>query len=151
MATVVTVNEQRPAAESDNAESMPGGWLFKEEPSHYSFADLMKDGSTLWEGVANPVARKHLRATKAGDRVLYYHTGRERAIVGEMRVLEKPSAEDATVVKVAPVRAWPKPVTLEQIKADPCFAGWELVRLPRLSVMPVSAEHWKLLEKMAFD
>jgi predicted RNA-binding protein with PUA-like domain len=151
MATVVTVNKQHPAAESDDAESTPAGWLFKEEPSHYSFADLMKDGSTLWEGVANPVARKHLRATKAGDRVLYYHTGRERAIVGEMRALDKPSAEDATVVKVAPVRPWPKPVTLEQIKADRRFAEWELVRISRLSVMPVSAEHWRLLEDMAFN
>lgn len=151
MATVLTVNKKRPGAEPKPAAESSGGWLFKEEPSHYSFADLEKDGETTWEGVANPVARKHLRETKVGDRVLYYHTGKERAIVGEMRIIEKPSPADPAVVKVIPVRPWPKPVTLEMIKADRRFAGWELVRIPRLSVMPVSAEHWKLLEDMALQ
>jgi predicted RNA-binding protein with PUA-like domain len=148
MATVLTVKTKQNVTPATATAASTGGWLFKEEPSHYSYADLEKDGQTLWEGVANPVARKHLRETRVGDRVLYYHTGRERAIVGEMRVVEKP--EDATVLKVAPVRSWPKAVTLEQIKADPRFAGWELVRLPRLSVMPVSAKQWKWLEDMAF-
>jgi predicted RNA-binding protein with PUA-like domain len=138
-------------------ESSPAGgrWLFKEEPDHYSFADLEKDGETVWIGVANPVARRNLRQIRENDRVLYYHTGKEKAIVGEMRVIEGPAAEQgsddpkAVVVKVKPVRPWP-PVTLARIKAEPRFAGWELVRLPRLSVMPVSEEHWKMLEKMAF-
>jgi len=133
-----------------------GGWLFKEEPDHYSFADLEKDGETLWDGVSNALARRHLREVRPGDRVLYYHTGDERAIVGEMRVVtgatSEPAAADpkAVVVKVKAVRAWPRPVTLERIKADARFAGWELVRLPRLSVMPVSQKHWDLLEKMGF-
>ena len=142
--------ERPPAAGADR----PAGWLFKEEPEHYSFADLEKEGETLWDGVTNALARKHLRATAAGDRVLYYHTGQERAIVGEMRVVEAarpdPASEDpkAVVVKVAAVRAWPKPVTLERIKADKRFAGWELVRIPRLSVMPVSADQWRWIEEL---
>lgn len=132
-----------------------GRWLFKEEPNHYSYSDLERDGSTLWSGVANPVARKHLRNVKPGDRVLYYHTGDERAIVGEMRVVEGPMPDPAdddpksVVVKVEAARRWPKPVTLQQIKEDPAFAGWDLVRISRLSVMAVSPEHWKRLEKMS--
>jgi predicted RNA-binding protein with PUA-like domain len=133
----------------------PGGWLFKEEPSTYSYAQLAKDGSTLWAGVANPLARKHLRQVKVGDRVLYYHTGKERAIVGEMRVTEGPTADPqqsdpkAVVVRVEAVRSWPQPVTLDRIKADSRFASWELVRMPRLSVMPVSPEQWRWLEELA--
>jgi predicted RNA-binding protein with PUA-like domain len=132
-----------------------GGWLFKEEPNHYSYKDLEKDGSAVWDGVANPVARKNLRNVRVGDRVLYYHTGEERAIVGEMLVLEGPGPDPASddpksvVVKVQAVRAWPNPVTLQQIKQDAAFAGWDLLRMSRLSVLAVSADQWKRLEKMA--
>ena len=77
------------------ASPAPGGWLFKEEPTHYSYAQLEKDGSTLWSGVANPLALKHLRQVRVGDRVLYYHTGKELAIVGEMRVTEAAQADPA--------------------------------------------------------
>src|SRR5206468_3781920 len=73
--------------------SIPGGWLFKEEPSTYSYAMLEKDGVTLWTGIKNALARQYLRQVRAGDRVLYYHTGTERAIVGEMRVMEN-AADD---------------------------------------------------------
>jgi predicted RNA-binding protein with PUA-like domain len=131
-----------------------GGWLFKEEPSCYNYADLEKDGSTVWAGVKNALARQHLRKLQVGDRVLYYHTGKERAIVGEMRVASDPTvdpkSEDAksVVVKVEPVKRWEPPVTLEQIKADPLFADWELVRISRLSVMPVSPEQWERLEEI---
>ena len=131
-----------------------GRWLFKEEPSCYNYADLEKDGSTLWAGVRNALARQHLRNIQVGDRVLYYHTGRERAIVGEMRVTAAPTNDPpsddpkAVVVEVAPVKRWAVPVTLEQIKQDPLFADWELVRISRLSVMPVSAERWKRLEEL---
>lgn len=131
-----------------------GGWLFKEEPSCYNYADLEKDGSTLWTGVKNALARQYLRKLRKGDRVLYYHTGSERAIVGEMRVVANPTAEptaddsNAVAVKVMPVRRWQPPVTLAQIKADPVFADWELVRISRLSVMPVSAEQWQRLEEL---
>ena len=131
-----------------------GGWLFKEEPSCYNYADLERDGSTVWAGVKNALARQHLRKIQAGDRVLYYHTGKERAIVGEMRVVADatadPKSDDpkAVVVKVAPIRRWEPPVTLEQIKADSLFAGWELLRISRLSVMPVSPEQWRRLEEL---
>jgi predicted RNA-binding protein with PUA-like domain len=133
----------------------PGGWLFKEEPNHYSYSDLERDGLTLWSGVTNSLARKNLRNVKPGDRVLYYHTGEERAIVGEMRVIDGPMPDPAgddpksVVVKVEAVRRWPKPVTLQEIKDDPAFAGWDLLRISRLSVLAVSAEQWKRLEKMS--
>jgi predicted RNA-binding protein with PUA-like domain len=132
-----------------------GGWLFKEEPDHYSFADLVRDGQTVWSGVANSLARQYLRKIRKGDRVLYYHTGKERAIVGEMRVVEGPSPDPesddpkAVVVTVKAVKPWPKPVTLERIKQEPALASWELVRISRLSIMPVTAEQWARLEEMA--
>ena len=131
-----------------------GGWLFKEEPSCYSYAALEKDGSAIWAGVKNALARQHLRNVQVGDRVLYYHTGTERAIVGEMRVVAGATADSnsddsrAVVVKVEPVKRWDPPVTLAQIKEDPLFADWELVRISRLSVMPVSAERWDRLEEI---
>jgi predicted RNA-binding protein with PUA-like domain len=140
---------------ADQPATRPAAWLFKEEPDHYSFADLEKDGETMWSGVKNPVARRYLGQVQAGDRVLYYHTGQERAIVGEMRAVAAsqpdPAGADpkAVSVKVQAVRRWPKPVTLAQIKADSRFADWELVRLPRLSVMPVSAEQLRWLESIA--
>jgi predicted RNA-binding protein with PUA-like domain len=130
------------------------GWLFKEEPSCYSYDQLEKDGSTWWTGVTNALARKHLRSVQAGDRVLFYHTGKERRIVGEMRVVDGPAQEPknddpkSVSVKVEPVRRWEHPVTLEQIKKDKAFADWELVRISRLSVMPVSAEQWQRLEEL---
>ena len=133
----------------------PGRWLFKEEPNHYNYNDLEKDGSTVWSGVKNALARQHLRKIKAGDRVLYYHTGTERAIVGEMRVVADattdPESDDpkSVVVKVEPAKRWAAPVTLEQIKKDPIFAKWELLRISRLSVMPVSEAQWQRLEKMS--
>lgn len=134
----------------------PGGWLFKEEPDHYSYADLERDGIAWWDGVTNNLARKHLRIVAVGDRVLYYHTGKERAIVGEMKVVAGPTADPdsddpkAVIVQVAPVRRWPQPVTLESIKKNPLFKDWELVRMSRLSIMPVTAEYWKRLEQLAF-
>src|SRR5947208_3161415 len=97
-------------------------WLFKEEPDHYSFAALVREGRTLWDGVTNNLARKHLRAVRRGDRVFFYHTGKERAVVGEMRAVADarpdPSGDDpkAVVVEVKPVRALARPVSLERIK-----------------------------------
>ena len=115
---------------------------------------LEKDGSTLWAGVKNALARKHLWSIRLGDRVLYYHTGKERAIVGEMRVAADPTHDPksddpkAVMVKVEPVRRWNPPVTLAQIKADGAFKDWELLRISRLSVMPVSLEQWQRLEEI---
>lgn len=130
----------------------PGGWLFKEEPSCYSYTQLEKDGSTVWAGVKNALARQNLRKIQVGDRVLYYHTGNEKAIVGEMQVVTAPAADPksddpkSVVVTVKPICRWEPPVTLAQIKADPAFAEWELLRISRLSVMPVSAKLWRRLE-----
>ena len=133
-----------------NTQDSPiAGWLFKEEPNHYSFKDLERDGETLWDGVDNNLARKNLRLVKVGDAVLYYHTGKERAIVGEMQVvagpMPDPASDDpkAVVVKVKAGPRWDRPVTLEQIKKDPQLADWDLVRLGRLSVMPVTADQWR--------
>jgi predicted RNA-binding protein with PUA-like domain len=131
------------------------GWLFKEEPTHYSFAQLERDGRTVWDGVTNPLARQHLRQVRRGDRVFFYHTGKEKAIVGEMRVLSdpQPDADDpkAVLVEVKAVRPLPHPVTLKRIKGDPLLAGWDLVRLPRLSVMPVTDEQWQRVEELGDD
>ena len=126
-------------------------WLFKQEPDCYSFGDLQRDGITIWDGVTNNLALKHLRNVAIGDRILFYHTGKEKAVVGEMTVIEGPMPDpQATdpkwvVVKVKPVKKWPRPVTLGEIKKDPQLQDWDLVKNSRLSVMPVSAEQWKRL------
>lgn len=126
-------------------------WLFKEEPSHYSFADLERDGSAVWDGVANALALQHLRKVRAGDQVFYYHTGKEKAVVGVMEVtaVTAPASgkEGETVVTVRPVRRLQHPVPLSRLKADKTLATWELVRLPRLSVMPVTDAQWRRVEE----
>ena len=130
-------------------------WLFKSEPDCYSFADLERDGRTLWDGVTNALARKHLRQVQPGDRVLYYHTGGEKAIVGVMEAVSGPQpdpADDdpkAVVVEVRPLKRFTAPVPLARVKEDPLLADWELVRLPRLSVMPVSEEQWRRVEELS--
>lgn len=129
-------------------------WLFKEEPETYSFADLQRDGSTTWSGVTNALAQKHLRSIKKGDRVLFYATGKVKAVVGIMQVTADPQPDTtddrgkAVAVTVKPVRALAKPVTLAAIKDDSAFAQWELVRIARLSVMPVPDELWAKIEEM---
>ena len=130
-------------------------WLFKEEPSHYSFDDFVKDKSTTWSGVRNPVAQRHLHAVKKGDRIFYYHTGDEKAIIGIAKAAGNayPDPDDASgkfaVVDVTPVRKLNRPVTLKEIKADPAFKTFPLVRISRLSVMPVSDAEWARIEKMS--
>ena len=130
-------------------------WLFKEEPSHYSFDALVKDKRTAWSGVKNPLAQKHLHAVKRGDQIFYYHTGDEKAVVGIAKALGDayPDPNDKSgklaVVDVAPVRPLERPVTLAEIKADPAFASFALVRISRLSVMPVSSDEWRRIERMA--
>jgi predicted RNA-binding protein with PUA-like domain len=130
-------------------------WLFKEEPDHYNFSDLEKDGKAVWDGVENALARLHLAKVRKGDRIWYYHTGKEKAIVGEMKALDdafvKPASQDpkAFVVTVEPTRRLKKPVTLKQIKGDKTLAQWELVRLSRLSVMPVTLQQWQRVEAMS--
>jgi predicted RNA-binding protein with PUA-like domain len=130
-------------------------WLFKEEPSSYSFDAFKKDGRTVWAGVRNPLAQKHLRSVKKGDRVFYYHTGSEKAVVGVAKATSDayPDPNDKTgkaaVVDIAPERALDRPVTLAEIKASKAFASFALTRLPRLSVMPVSDAEWREIERLA--
>jgi predicted RNA-binding protein with PUA-like domain len=130
-------------------------WLFKEEPSHYGFDALVKDKRAVWSGVKNPVAQKHLHAVKHGDSISYYHTGNEKSVVGVAVALGDAyqDPEDKTgrsaVVDVGPVRKLKRPVTLAEIKADARFKTFPLVRISRLSVMPVSDAEWKRIEKMA--
>jgi predicted RNA-binding protein with PUA-like domain len=132
-------------------------WLFKEEPEHYSFADLERDGTTRWDGVTNNLARQNLRKVRSGDRIFYYHTGKEKAIVGEMRAASGPQPDPddghpkAVVVDVTAVRRLNHPVPLQRIKADAELTAWELVRLPRLSVMPVTAAQWKRVQQLSRD
>ena len=132
-------------------------WLFKQEPSCYSLADLERDGVTTWDGVANALARKNLRETKAGDRVLFYHTGKEKAVVGEMKIVGEPTTDPnsddpkSVVVTVKWVRRLDHPVSLAEIKADQLLGKWDLVRLPRLSVVPVSAAQWKRVAELSAE
>jgi predicted RNA-binding protein with PUA-like domain len=130
-------------------------WLFKEEPSNYSFDELMKDKSTTWTGVKNPVAQKSLHAVKKGDRIFFYHTGKEKSVVGIAKALgdayDDPNDKTGklAVVDVGPVRKLARPVTLAEIKADPSFRTFPLVRISRLSVMPVSDDEWRRIEAKA--
>ena len=130
-------------------------WLFKEEPTHYGYDALVRDGKTSWSGVRNPVAQKHLRSVKKGDRIFYYHTGNEKAVVAIAKAASDayPDPADKTgklhAVDVVPAGKLKRPVTLAEIKADQAFAGFELVRIPRLSVMPVAEKLWARIEALA--
>ncbi|HSG01784.1 MAG TPA: EVE domain-containing protein [Vicinamibacterales bacterium] len=129
-------------------------FLVKEEPESYSFDQFTKDGRTTWEGVRNPVAQKNLRSIKKGDFVFYYHTGKEKSVVGIARAAgdaypdPKDKAGKAHVVDLVPVKTIREPVTLAAIKADPRFADFALTRIPRLSVMPVTDRQWSWILKM---
>ena len=130
-------------------------WLFKEEPTHYSYDDLVRDGKTSWTGVKNPLAQKHLRAVKKGDRIFYYHTGDEKSVVaiakaaGDAYADPKDRSGKLFAVDVVPVKKLARPVTLAEIKAKASFEDFPLVRISRLSVMPVSDREWSEIEKMA--
>jgi len=124
-------------------------WLLKTEPSTYAYDDLERDRKGVWDGVANPVALKHLRAMAVGDECFVYHTGDQKQIVGIARVTRaaypdpKQSDPRLVVVDLVPVGRVARPVKLSEIKASDVFAGWDLTRLPRLSVMPVAPAHWE--------
>lgn len=128
---------------------MPNYWLLKTEPSVYSYVDLEQDKRTVWDGVANPLALKHLRAMKKGDLAFIYHTGGEKQIVGIAEVASDarpdPKQDDArfVVVDLKPREKLVRPVTLAEVKSRKEFAEFDLVRMGRLSVMPVSAARWE--------
>jgi predicted RNA-binding protein with PUA-like domain len=130
-------------------------WLVKEEPEHYPYEQLERDRKTVWAGVRNPLAQKHLRGIRKGDRILYYHTGKERSIVAIARAISDayPDKDDASgklfVVDIAPDRKLPQPVRLADIKADDTFKTFPLVRMGRLSVMPVSDAEWARIERLS--
>ncbi|ABU58450.1 EVE domain-containing protein [Roseiflexus castenholzii] len=130
-------------------------WLLKTEPDCYAWSDLVRDGRTVWDGVANNVALKHLREMQPGDEALIYHTGDERRAVGRAEVISTPypdphqSDPRLIVVDVRPLAPLPRPVALADIKADPAFADFALVRQSRLSVVPVTEAQWQRLLAMA--
>jgi predicted RNA-binding protein with PUA-like domain len=130
-------------------------WLFKEEPTHYSYDDLVRDGKTSWTGVKNPLAQKYLHQVRKGDRIFYYHTGDERSVVGIAKAASdayddpKDKTGKLAAVDIAPVKKFPRPVTLAEIKAKPVFKDFPLVRISRLSVMPASEKEWAEIQKMA--
>ena len=128
-------------------------WLVKSEPESYSWDDLIRDSRTEWDGVRNNAARLHLRAIKKGDEAFFYRSLVEPAVVGIVRVSRGPGPDPKdpnwVSVQVEPVRALKRPVTLKEIKADPFFSDFALVRISRLSVMPVSEPQWKRIEKLA--
>ncbi len=126
-------------------------WVLKTEPSTYSFDDLVRAGRAVWDGVTNPVALKHIRTMARGDDVLIYHTGDEKTIVGFARVVSAPYPDPndttgkLTVVDLAPGERLPRPVPLSAIKAEPKLKDLALVRMPRLSVVPVDGAQWRVL------
>jgi len=130
-------------------------FLFKEEPENYSFDAFVKDGKTTWTGVKNPVAQRNLGNVRKGDLVFYYHTGKEKAIVGIAKAAGHayPDPADKTgrahVVDLVPVKKLKRPVTLAEVKADRRFASFPLTRIPRLSVMPVTEAEWAALMAMS--
>jgi predicted RNA-binding protein with PUA-like domain len=130
-------------------------WLVKSEPNTYSFADLERDGRTVWDGVRNNAAALHLKAMGEGDEVLFYHSQEGLAVVGVAKVVRTafPDASDPTgrfvAVELAPVRALERPVTLAQMKAEPALADMAMLRQGRLSVSPVADAEWKTILRLA--
>jgi predicted RNA-binding protein with PUA-like domain len=137
------------------ASTPRGKWLFKEEPSHYSFDDLLRDRRAVWDGVENNLALKHLRNVRRDDEILFYHTGKEKKVVGLMKAITDahpdPTRKEERFVRVEvqPERKLRRAITLSEIKSDPSFAGFDLVRMPRLSVMPVPEKFWTAILKMS--
>jgi predicted RNA-binding protein with PUA-like domain len=133
---------------------MPQYWILKTEPTDYSYQDLEADGRTVWDGVKNNLALKHLRTMKQGDRALVYHTGNVKALIGEAVIVSPPYPDPRAgdprlvVVDIEPARQLGRPVPLAEIKAEPALAELGLVRMGRLSVVPASAAQWKQLKGM---
>ncbi|HSP96941.1 MAG TPA: EVE domain-containing protein [Candidatus Dormibacteraeota bacterium] len=127
-------------------------WLVKSEPGTYGWADLVRDGRTVWDGVRNFQARNNLRAMKAGDRALFYHSVNERSVLGVARIASDPypdpKAKDWTVVDVEPDYALEEPVTLDRIKDEKALQEMVLLRQSRLSVQPVRKAEFEAIVKL---
>ncbi len=128
-------------------------WLMKSEPGSYGWDDLVRDGGTEWDGVRNPAARLHMKAMQPGDEALFYHSGKDKAAVGVMRVARAagpdPKDSDWVSVAVEPLRPLPGAVTLKAIRAEPRLAGLEMLRQSRLSVSPVREEEWAAMLELS--
>jgi predicted RNA-binding protein with PUA-like domain len=130
-------------------------WLLKSEPSTYSWADLLRDKRTVWDGVANATALIHLRSMQKGELAIVYHTGDERAAVGIAQLASGPypdpneNNEKLVVVDLKPKKTLKRPVTLNEFKADKTFAGWDLLRIGRLSVVPVPEALWQRIIELS--
>jgi predicted RNA-binding protein with PUA-like domain len=130
-------------------------WLLKTEPDSYSWADLERDKKATWDGVTNALALKNIRSMARGDEAIIYHTGGERAAVGLAQVTSAPYPDPTAgddklaVVDLKPKQKLTRPVTLDDIKADPAFAGWDLLRIGRLSVVPVPDAMWDRILALA--
>jgi predicted RNA-binding protein with PUA-like domain len=130
-------------------------WILKTDTDTYPFDQLVHDRRTVWDGVSNALALKHIRSMAKGDQVFIYHSGDDKALVGLARVVSDPYPDPKTkdpklyVVDLEAGDRLPRPVTLAEVKADPAFADLGLVRMSRLSVIPVPAEQWKRLLEMA--
>jgi predicted RNA-binding protein with PUA-like domain len=129
-------------------------WLVKSEPGTWSWDDMVKAKRTEWDGVRNHQAKLHLKAMRKGDRVFFYHSGDQKAVVGTVEVVKEayPDPGDPTgafvMVDVKALAPFPKPVTLAAIKADGRFKDFGLVTFSRLSVVPVSPAHWAAISAM---
>lgn len=134
---------------------MANYWIVKTEPSTYSFDDLLRERRTVWDGVKNNLALKHIRAMRPGDKVLIYHSGKDKAAVGLAAVASAPYPDPAAknaklvVVDLTAGQRLRRPVDLKTIKADRAFKDLALVRMPRLSVMPATPQHWRRLRELA--
>lgn len=134
---------------------MPNYWLLKTEPSVYSFDDLQRDGKTVWDGVANNAALKNIRSMQKGDLAIIYHSGDEKAMVGLAEIASAPYPDPKqkdpklVVMDIKAGKRLKRHVPLAEIKANKALADFALVRIPRLSVMPVNQKQWEILMKMA--
>ncbi len=130
-------------------------WLLKTEPDCYNWDDLARDKSAVWDGVTNTLALKYIRTMKKGDLALVYHTGDERSAVGVAEVRSDPYPDPKgdddrlAVIDLRPKRKLPRPVSLSDIKADPTFQGWQLLRIGRLGVVPVPEAMWSRILELA--
>jgi predicted RNA-binding protein with PUA-like domain len=130
-------------------------WLLKTEPDCYAWDDLARDKQTVWDGVSNALALKNIRAMKKGDQALIYHTGDERAAVGVAQIASDPypdpkaADERIVVVKIRRGKKLKRPVSLSDIKADPTFQGWDLLRIGRLGVVPVPPPMWERIVELS--
>jgi predicted RNA-binding protein with PUA-like domain len=130
-------------------------WLLKTEPGTYGWDDLVRDKKATWDGITNSTALIHLRSMKKNDLALIYHTGDERQVVAVAEVLSNPYPDPKqdnkklVVIDLKPKRKLKRPVTLDEFKADPAFKAWDLLRIGRLSVVPVPDKMWKRIEELS--